>query len=814
MKRYKFFLSVFVLTLSLVFPETFTNYSKSFFGVYGRKASVMGKIDGSSFEAWIYPYKIFHDYKINIIDNGNKINMFSKLSSYNISDYFIKRKFTGESWKIEETIFTSYKNPFVFIVYNINNLNDIELEITFKPDLSPMWPASLGGKFSWWNQKGFFVLSEAKWKNFAFIGFPKGEKEGRLPAHKLPGGKLKYRIKLKKGKHRIIVPISAGFGRYEDIEKYFISKKDNADKELKNRVNYLKDFKENHLNITSSDKDFDFAINSSIMKINFAFVDNPFLGKGLVAGYGLSENSERPGFAWFFGGDGVINSLSILDYGDFATVQKEIEFLFKYQRKDGKIPHEISQGARFINWFKDYGYAYFHGDTSLYFAILLGEYLRYSGDIGFIKRYKNKIKLLMDWIINSDKDRDGIVETKYAGTGASETGPLRKKRIKTDILLAGLSVKSWEELEFIWRQLNEKKRYKISKRFYKIGSEKFESLFWNKGKGYYNYAVKEKGGIDEITIWQAIPMRFEVINRERGKKAGKIISSPLLSSDWGARFLSSKSKYYNPLSYNNGAVWPFLTGFSSMALYKYGNPYHAYSLLKTNINIIKDFDYGYATELLSGYSYIPLDQSVNNQIWSYGTTISAFVEGLLGFSPNVINKTIVLTPSIPFDFKNIDVNNLRIGKGSLDIDYKFKNNQIIYSLYLKNLKNYKLIFKPFIPAKNIKISVNNGNFSKNNILKSDKTNLVFKYSISNYAYPIISNKKSSGDTSENPIISDFKLFDNGFILKVWSKGKSKIKIISDYEFGCDNYNISNKTIELNPEKDWKLKTIQCKKTGL
>jgi len=35
-------------------------------------------------------------------------------------------------------------------------------------------------------------------------------------------------------------------------------------------------------------------------------VDNPLLGKGMVAGLGASGSSGRPGFGWFFGGDGEI----------------------------------------------------------------------------------------------------------------------------------------------------------------------------------------------------------------------------------------------------------------------------------------------------------------------------------------------------------------------------------------------------------------------------------------------------------------------------------------------------------------------------
>ena len=38
-----------------------------------------------------------------------------------------------------------------------------------------------------------------------------------------------------------------------------------------------------------------------------------------------------------------------------------------------------------------------------------------------------------------------------------------------------------------------------------------------------------------------------------------------VATDWGARTLASESPLYDPLHYNNGTVWPFVTGFQSPA---------------------------------------------------------------------------------------------------------------------------------------------------------------------------------------------------------------------------------------------------------
>ncbi len=802
-------LLILIIAFSLLWAGDFKNYSHSFFGVYGKRASVMGRADGSALEVWIYPYKVFHGLKFMVFVDGAEQNPYSRILKYRFSHLSFKRIYGGDTWKIEEEIYPDYRKPMVYLVYRVSSLKGIEMEFSFRPDLSPMWPACLGGKFTYWDDKGYFLLSEAKWKNFAFVGFPEGKKEGKLPAHKLPGGRLKYRIALGKGEHIFVIPITAEAGKYEKIEKYFRGNRNKYAESLEERRATIEKFLKTHLRIKTPEAGFNNALKWAVLNLNFAFVENQMLGEGLVAGYGLSGKGERPGFAWYFGGDGVINSLAVLDYGDFDGVKKEIEFLFKYQREDGKIPHEISQGAGFVNWFKDYGFPYFHGDTTLYFAILLDEYFKRSGDLKTLKKHSLGIKKIMRWMMKCDSDKDGIVETQLAGAGASETGPLRQK-MKTDILLAGLSIKAWEALKNIWKALGMKNNEVSSEKYFRRAKEKFQEMFWDDDEGYYDYAVKKKGKIREITIWPAIPMRFSVVGKARGRKAASLISSPWLSSDWGTRFLSSRSKYYDPVSYNNGVVWPFLTGFASLALYKYGNPYHGLSLLRANVNIFRDFDYLSAEELLSGETYRPLDQAVPNQIWSSGTTVSAFVEGLLGFKADASKKEIDLSPRIPLHWEHLKAENLRIGKGTVELNYFRKDNLLKFLIKAYNLKGYNLNFAPEISAVKKQINLDHKPVKK---IGSQEFKLEIDYEIFSFAYPFIKPNPEPGDFSTTPIIQDFELKKEGFNLWLWGKGKGRVFIFTDREISCPEAEIVSsgkiKGIIMHFGNNWKNREISC-----
>jgi len=812
----KVFLIVFVLFFFFIICSAeIVDYSHSFFGVYGKRACIMGKADGSGLEIWSYPYKILHNYKFRIIVDGLSINPYKYSQKINFSHKKFSRKFVGESWVITEEIYPSLKEPYAFLVYKITNIKDIEMIFSFKPDLSPMWPASLGGKYSYWDKKGFFVLSEAKGENFALFGPVYGKNLGNLPAHKLPGGELKFKVKFKKGSHILTNIATASKGKFNEIKESFIENKNKYEEYLDHRIKYIDSFFKKYLEIKTPEKDFNKAIKWAMLNINFAFINNPYLGEGLVAGYGLSGEMERPGFAWYFGGDGLINSYALLNYGDFKGVKKELEFLLKYQRNDGKIIHELSQGSEFINWFKDYGFPYFHGDTTLHFITLLDYYIKRTGDINFLKLHRKDIDKIFDWMIKVDSDKDGISEAKLAGTGASETGPLRQE-MKTDIYLAALSCTGWKSMKNIYNILGDKIKIGLAEKRFGEALKSIDRLFWNKNLRYYSYAVKEDNSkLDEITIWPSIGMRFNIFDKQKGKLCQRIISKPGLSTDWGTRFLSSESKFYKPLSYNNGAVWPFLTGFASNALFNYENPFQGLALLKANINIINDFDFGCGTEILCGDLYIPLDQSVPNQIWSSGNTISAIVEGLLGFRTDSNKKKIELEPSIPLFWENLNIKKLKIAKGTINIDYSFNKSQIIFVFEIRNLKGYKFYFNPFIPAKNKEFYINKRKL--NNIkspveISKNYQKIEIKIKINDYFYPYIKLRTGSGQKSQNPNIESLVLKNNCFRMTMWGKGESKIYFLTDKKINCKSSKINFKKhyIKINfPQNKWEKKIIDC-----
>ncbi len=807
---------IFFSLLALMFSRGFKNRGNGFFGVYGKTSMVMGKMDGSAMEFWVYPFKIAHDFRFSVREGEEVKNPYTRLASFSLSPELARRRFVAQNWTITETAFPSISKPIIYLVYRINAEKPLDLVFTFKPDLKPMWPGCLGGRFSYWDERGGYILSEASWKNFAVIGFPPSGQGFKLPAHKLPGGLIKYIYHVEKGETTLVIPLTEGPLKPELLLKRVERARNTWKDALKERKNTLDDLAKSLLRVASQDPRFTEGMQLAVLKLHLSLVKNPWVGEGLVAGYGLSGDSERPGFAWFFGGDGSINSMAALDAGDFSLVKREIEFLFSHQRRDGKIPHEISQGMKPEKWFKNYGFGYFHGDTTLYFAVLLGDYLRRTGDLRLMRKYAGKIYRLMSWMLTADGDDDGLVETKKAGAGAAEVGPMKQK-VKTDILLASLSVKAWESLAYIWKALKSRRNYLLCRKLAQRARTNFERGFWNGKRGIYNYALKmDNSPVDEMTSWISIPLMVRVTSEEHGMKATEALASPWLSTDWGVRFLSNLSRFYEPAGYNSGAVWPFLTGFASLALYRYSNPYHGFYLLQTLMNDILDYDYGAGPEVLSGNLYVPLDESVPDQIWSIATPVSAFVRGLLGFQADALARKIALSPQIPLYWRFLKVENIRVGTGSLDLTYRRKGGKVKFILTAHGLRGYSLKLKPNFPGT---VMGSTGKTVKELIfppLSSDEK-LEVELTLKDYAFPFVRVTPLPGQSPKTPIIAGFTLKKEGFNISIWGKGTDGFFLLSDREIYCPETkiikirNLRKIVAEFGPR--WKKLKIECRFKG-
>jgi hypothetical protein len=175
-----------------------------------------------------------------------------------------------------------------------------------------------------------------------------------------------------------------------------------------------------------------------------------------------------------------------------------------------------------------------------------------------------------------------------------------------------------------------------------------------------------------------------------------VFASSEMSTDWGVRSLSPKSTYYDPLNYNYGSVWPFLTGYVCVAEYNYGRSFSGFSHLmslayNTFINALGD-----CPELFSGEFFKPLEEAVPHQIFSSSPVIACLVRGLLGLRGNALKKEVEFGPNLPGKWDGCSVRNFRIGNEILDFLLQRSVDKLVLQIKPKaeNGVSYRLLFSP------------------------------------------------------------------------------------------------------------------------
>lgn len=670
-----------------------------YFDSVGQKSAILGREDGR-LEIWIYPHKVLHNFELRfLIENENEM-VEGKDAAHRIGVYPHQTilRYVHSSFNAEEIFFSPLREPGVVVLLSVQAIKPLSVVASFTPDLKPMWPAGLGGQYSYWDkEKKYFVISEGTRKNVALIGSPAGEQFSSGPAHALPEGDIKIKIDVKpEDSKRTFFPIfiSASHDGRERADKAYSRLKENFKDLYLEKFRYYEKLAKDYLYVQTPDERLNQAFQWAKVAVDKALVCNPQLGCGLVAGYGLSGRSERPGFAWFFGGDSFFNSWAITSYGSFDMTRQGLAFIRKNQRQDGKIMHELSQGAAFIPWFEKYPYGFYHAETTPYYIVSLHDYLNWSGDRKFIEESWPSLKKAYQYVLSSDEDGDGLMENTVAGLAALELGAFLKNT-KTDIYLAALSVEAHRVFSELAGLMGENGLSRKANKTFEKALEALRDKFWVEEEKKYAHAltVKDKQ-LAETTVWPSMPLFFKQLPPRRADHILDIFASSEMSTDWGVRSLSPKSSHYDPLNYNYGTVWPFLTGYACLSEYNYGRSLAGFShLMSLAYNTFID-GLGFCPELLSGEFFNPVEESVPHQIFSSSPVITCLVRGLLGLKGNALRREIEFKPSLPGAWDKIKVRNFRAGKDIFHFNVQRAQNKLVFHIETKAHDPYLLNFSP------------------------------------------------------------------------------------------------------------------------
>jgi glycogen debranching enzyme len=700
----------------------------SFYDVIGRKSAAFG-YEHRNMEAWVYPLKIIDDLEFYFKIEGYNLPFRGAdlLTNIEVRPEATIFTYSHAAFTVKQIIYAPVDEQGLVILLDINTKLPMTVDVAFRPKLKLMWAGNLmTGFYGQDDKEKYYFIGEEMQKFFGIVGTPNAKDVSLMPYQEEPKDvPVRYQINISpdEAKQNFLPVVIAGSteGRPKAVETYNKLLK-NALPLYEQNVKYYENFLDNTSQITTPDERLNTAFAWAKIGTEKGVATNPYLGTGLLAGFRTSGDSERPGFAWYFGRDSMWTALAINSYGDYATTKNALDFLKKYQRDDGKIPHEISQSATLIDWWKAYPYAWNSTDATPLYVIVQADFYRTSGDLEFLKANWDSILKAYQYEEATDTDNNGLIENTKFGHGWVEGGALYPPH--EEIYLQGVWIEASKNMAEMADVLGDKTLATRARANAEKTRAAMEKTYWLEDKGFYAYStqlprqepVKAEPGpnlerrqkrlnelqtakiYDEDTVLPAVPLWWKTMSDERAQKQIDRLGSAKISTDWGARILANDSQLYDPLSYHYGSVWGLFTGWQSVAAYNYGRPHVGFQALMANSLLTYSNALGYVTELLSGDFNAPFGRSSHHQVWSEAMVISPVMRGMLGIEVSNAGKTVKFAPQIPANWNDLDVKNIRAGTSQIDFKLKRGNGKMTVNIGQKpNNSPVNIILSPSFP---------------------------------------------------------------------------------------------------------------------
>jgi len=658
----------------------------TYFDAVGNRSYICGTEDGS-YEAWVWPLQVFVDGRLSF--RPAEALEFFELHRYaydieSAPDYTRIRYLQAEI-AVEATFVTPDDEPAIILLLAVDVDKPGTLAFSFVPRLAPQWPASVGGVAAQWDgDLGAFRISEPSARFAAVAGTPYAARGTKGIQYLLPGAPMRFEIDVEPVLSRkVFIPLVFTATEGADAPK-------RAASDYQRIVMGARGIVERHqaawrerlvdmTRITTPDKQLDQAFLRNAVSLRQSVVHSEALGDGLIAGYGpAGPTSQRPGFAWFFTGDVGLNAPAYLAAGLHEQLAIGLRFAARHQREDGKIPHEVVLSAHLCDWFKAYPFAYIHGDTTGLWIHACRLHVDATGDRAFLDEVWPSMVKGYRWILAQDEDGDGLPDNTQAGMGASEIGVLLQD-LRTDIHLAAVSAAAFRDVAELAAMKKETTLADEAGRQAERAAKRIAEGFWDAKTRTLVHCIRTDGGLSqERTAWPVMPILLGIVDGEVADRSLDYIDSEAITTPWGCRLLSRESPHFDPVGYNQGAVWPFITGMAAYADFERGRADAGYAKVSSVVGLTFAEGLGRVPEVLSGARERPLDASVPSQMFSAMATVGPVVRGLLGLRPRALENVLELTPCFPAEWEEASVDNFKLGGARLCL--KMRRQQDTYDV--------------------------------------------------------------------------------------------------------------------------------------
>ena len=634
-----------------------------FLDATGSRAALLGN-EAGRFEAWVYPLKILREFHLLIHAEQHILPAESLARTLIVRPESTTIVYASDTFTIRETLVVPIDKPGAVIYLDIQSSEPLEVEAAFERDFQLEWPAVLADPgIDWAPALHAFTFACERPEFVAMVGSPSATvNETELASNYGSSRESSFRLgPSKPGEDRKIIVIAASVEGSRQLEATYKDLIAHAGDYESEAASYYRQYLSRTVELDLPDAELQQAYDWARINMAQSLVDNPLLGKGLIAGYRVDAGDRRPGYDWFFGRDALWTALALNASGDFQETRQALQFLSRFQRQDGKIPHEIPQSTSLIGPLEKTPFAYASADATPLYLIAFDDFVTRSGDLDFARQKWATLAGASSYL-NSTLDPNRLARNEGSGHGWVEGGPLFPAHM--EFYQAGLGV----EATRAWMHLARVTGHEGAGDREESALANLETSFWMPGSSRYAFALDSHGAqVDTPSVLATVPMWFGLLGEDRADAELDELARPEHQADWGTRLIPTSDSRYNPSGYHFGSVWPLFTGWASVAEYRYRRPFQGYENLRANALLTFAGAPGHVTEVLSGDAHQALSASTPHQTWSSAMVISPLLLGMFDLRVDALNRRISLAPQLPANWDHAALHNVRLGEASVDL---------------------------------------------------------------------------------------------------------------------------------------------------
>ena len=426
-----------------------------------------------------------------------------------------------------------------------------------------------------------------------------------------------------------------------------------------------------------------------------------------IASLRLPANESSPsqfitaaGVPWFvalFGRDTLIASLqTTMAYPKFARAA--LSALGEWQAKErdderdaepGKIMHELRLGE--LAHFKLIPHTPYYGtaDATPLYLILLHHAWLCLGDDDLLEQHIETAEGCLAWIDDyGDRDGDGFQEYQtrskhgYENQGWKDAGEAivypdgsLVKGPKALCELQGYVYDAWLRMAQVFEALGKPERAKALTEKAQALYRRFNEAFWDDESGFYALALDgDKRKVLSVASNPGHLLWSGIVPPERAQSVVSRLMAPDMWSGWGIRTLSSEHPAYNPMSYQNGSVWPHDNGLIALGFRRYGFHAEAARVARDISGAVSFFVLHQAPELYAGVTRSPTNFPVQYlganapQAWAAGSAFH-LLQAMLGFQPDAPADRLYFDPALPDWLPDVTLIDMHALGGRFDIRF-------------------------------------------------------------------------------------------------------------------------------------------------